>query len=359
MNNKPKILLVIRSLAGRGGERSVLTLAQGFYENGCEVHLLCFLSIQEYDLPTHFTYHLIDIKKLYYKFFLTTSWRYKAIARDLDHYVSTNIGQPNLILSNLIQSNRILYFSDLNNIAYVIRNTFSKENEALLKTNPNKVLNRYRQIYQKHPCVCVSKGVENDLKQTLGEIGEVTTIYNAFDQKYMQQQANEQTITESYILHIGAFCYAKAHDILLKAYAMSSRKYPLYLLGKGELEQDIRKLIEQLGLQEQVKILGFNKNPYPFIKSAKALILSSRYEGFVRVIPEAIALGTPVISTNCPSGPSEILGTNNLVPVDDINALSQKMTEVMNNPQAFKTPFNSEFLPQNIAKKYLEYFNIQ
>lgn len=355
---KPKILLVIRSLAGRGGERSVLTLAQGFYENGCEVHILCFHPTQDYDLNPNFSYHQLNIDHWYYKLLLTTDNKYRAVAKKFDRYVLDHIGQPDLILSNLIQSNRILYFSELEHIAYVIRNTFSKENHAALQSNPHKVLNRYRKIYQKHPCICVSQGVEFDLKQTLGEIGEITTIYNAFDQAYMQQQAQEFTIDEPYLLHIGAFCYAKAHDVLLHAYARSSQKYPLYLLGKGELKHEIQALIQQLKLQEQVKLMGFHKNPYPYIQSAQALVLSSRYEGFVRVIPEAVALGIPVISTDCPSGPSEVLPSDNLVVVDDIDALAEKITDVMNTPDQFRVNFDPSFLPRNIAKKYLEYFRI-
>ena len=359
MTKKPQILLVIRSISGRGGERSVLTLAQGFYEMGCEVHLLCFNATQDYDLDPHFNYHLFDINHWYYKFFITSTWKYQAIAKRLDDYVLSHIGQPDLVLSNLIQSNRILSNSHLKNIAYVIRNTFSKENQKALKTHPNKVLKRYKNIYKKHPCICVSQGVEHDLRQTLGDIGEVTTIYNAFDQAYMQLQAQAyQPDFEDYIVHIGAFCYAKAHDVLLKAYAQSSQQYPLLLLGKGELEAEIRQLIVQLDLEKNVHILGFNKNPYPYIKHAKALILSSRYEGFVRVVPEAIALGTSVISTDCPSGPNEVLSEKNLVAVDDVDALAEKMTAVMNTPENFSTGFDPAFLPKNIAKQYLDYFHI-
>lgn len=359
MSNQPKILLVIRSLSGRGGERSVLTLAQGFYDIGCEVHLLCFQSTKEYDINPNFIYHLIDIKHWYYKLFITITWRYQYIAKQFDQYVLKNIGQPDLILSNLIQTNRILSNSKLDNIAYVIRNTFSKENENALLKNPNKVINRYREIYKKHPCICVSQGVEDDLKETLGDLPNVSTIYNAFDQHYMQNQANEfQPELGKYLLHVGAFCYAKAHDTLIKAYAESSQQIPLYLLGKGELEADIKQLIYSLNLEKKVHFLGFNKNPYPFIKNAQALILSSRYEGFVRVISEALALGTPVISTNCPSGPNEILSPNNLVAVDDIKALAEKMNQVIQNPNDFYTPFNLNFLPCNIAKQYLDYFKI-
>lgn len=359
MKNRPKILLVIRSLSGRGGERSVLTLAQGFHTMGCEVHLLCFEKTIDYEIDKNFNYHLIDIRHWFYKLFITTSLKYKMIARDFDRYIKDNIGEPDLVLSNLIQANRILSNSQLENIVYVIRNTFSQENKIQLKKNPNKVLKRYQKIYKKHPCVCVSKGVENDLNSTLKDINKTITIYNPFDQAYIQQKATEfQPKYQDYILHVGAFCYAKAHDILLKSYANSSQKYPLLLLGKGELENEIRHLIKMLNLENKVHLLGFNKNPYPFIKNAKALILSSRYEGFVRVIPEALALGTSVISTDCPSGPNEILPSKNLVSVDNIEELTFKINQVMENPDDFKCEFSEKLLPENIAKSYLTYFNL-
>ena len=94
--------------------------------------------------------------------------------------------------------------------------------------------------------------MEDDLKETLGDLPNVATIYNAFDQHYMQNQANEfQPELGKYLLHVGAFCYAKAHDTLIKAYAESSQQIPLYLLGKGELEADIKQLIYSLNLEKK------------------------------------------------------------------------------------------------------------
>ncbi len=108
MQKKVKVLLVIRALSGRGGERSILTLAKGFHELGCKAHIVCFNPSQDYDLAPHFKYHLINIKKRYYKLLITTDLRYKFAAKQFDQYVLENIGQPDLTLSNLIQTNRII-----------------------------------------------------------------------------------------------------------------------------------------------------------------------------------------------------------------------------------------------------------
>jgi len=133
--------------------------------------------------------------------------------------------------------------------------------------------------------------------------------------------------------------------------------YPLVLLGKGTMFDEIKALAKSLEINDKVIFLGFNKNPYPYMRHARGLVLSSRFEGFVRVIPEALTLDVPVISTDCPSGPSELLPAQNLVPVDDIAALANKMTALMVEPQKFAVRFDEQFLPKNIAQQYVDYLD--
>ena len=83
------------------------------------------------------------------------------------------------------------------------------------------------------------------------------------------------------------------------------------------------------------------------------MVLSSIYEGFGIVIAEALALDVPVISTDCESGPAEILPSNNLIPVNDADALAEKMTQLMHHPAYFSHPFNEKLLPKSVAQRYL------
>lgn len=355
----PVVVLVINSLAGRGGERSVLTLAQGFVELGCDVHLMCFSKQLDYDVPSGVSYHLVEFGRWKYKFWPTREIRYRVFCRAVDSYVINNISSnPDLVLSNLIQQNRILSHSRIKNMFYVVRNTLSKEYGSAIKKNKKKFLDKFTRMYSKHPCVCVSRGVERDLVETLGKITKTITIYNPFDKPYMERMASA-FIPEhkDYIVHLGAFTHAKAHDVLLKAYAKSDKRYALLLLGKGKLESEIKDLANRLQISDDIIFMGFHKNPYPFIKNARFLVLSSRFEGFVRVVMESIALGTPAISTNCPSGPSEMLPKHNLVDVDDVDALARKMNEAMHYPEDFIVPFDEKFLPKNIARQYLDLLN--
>jgi glycosyltransferase involved in cell wall biosynthesis len=103
----------------------------------------------------------------------------------------------------------------------------------------------------------------------------------------------------------------KDHATLLRAYAKvrahRSSMADLVLIGDGPDREGLERLVDDLGIRAFVRFLGFCPNPFPYIRAALALVLSSRYEGFGMVLGEAMALGTPVISTDCPTGPRDLL----------------------------------------------------
>lgn len=351
-------VLIISTLKGGGAERSVLTLGQGFYDLGYQVHILRFKSFTEYDLNPNLNYHVLKFKP--FRLIPHEQLRYRLFARAVDKFILGRIGQPDIVLSNLEPSDRVMAHSKLPNIMYVIRNNISHKfglaNNACAKTE------RLSSIFQKHPCVCISRGVEKDLQSSLGSNITTTTIYNPLDTIEIKRLSDEKLsslhkalISKQYLLHVGSFKPQKAHNVLISAYAQSSMMYPLVLLGQGKLQQESKSLAQSLGIADNVIFLGFDKNPYPYMKHAKGLVLSSIYEGFGRVIAEAMVLDTPVVSTDCPSGPSELLPEKNLVPVNDVAALADKMTAIMAQPQDFKVTFDEQFLPKNIAQQFVDY----
>ena len=104
------------------------------------------------------------------------------------------------------------------------------------------------------------------------------------------------------------------------------------IIGEGEDKDQLIEMASSLGIHQDIDFLGFQKNPFKYMAKSSLFVLSSLYEGFGNVLVEAMALGLPVISTDCPSGPAEIIddGENGiLVPVQDENALAQAILDVL------------------------------
>lgn len=135
------------------------------------------------------------------------------------------------------------------------------------------------------------------------------------------------------LLTVGTLKAVKRHDLLVRAFAKLPRTdATLCILGEGQERASLETLIGSLGLQDRVLLAGYQADPAPWYAHTDLFVLSSDYEGFGNVIVEALEHGLPVVSTNCPTGPHEILedgkyGT--LVPVGDVGALARAMDEAL------------------------------
>lgn len=140
------------------------------------------------------------------------------------------------------------------------------------------------------------------------------------------------------IVSVGALTQRKDFPTLLRAFARLHKNRPsrLLILGKGKEQQRLQALTQQLGIAANVDFPGFVESPYAFLAHADLFAFSSRWEGLGFVIIEALALGTPVVSTDCPSGPKEILQNGRygrLVPVGDERAMAVAMMAGLDQPQ--------------------------
>lgn len=153
----------------------------------------------------------------------------------------------------------------------------------------------------------------------------------------------------------GRLDHQKDYPTLLAALAKvkADRPVHLWILGRGRLEAELRRLVNELGIRDRVEFLGFRTNPYQFMAIADLFVLSSAWEGFGNVIVEAMASGVPVISTDCPFGPSEILNEGRygpLVPVGDSAFLAKAISELL--PDVEKRRDLAK-MGRDRAKKYL------
>jgi glycosyltransferase involved in cell wall biosynthesis len=138
-------------------------------------------------------------------------------------------------------------------------------------------------------------------------------------------------------LAVGRLVPEKDYEGLLKAFSLllNRRQARLAFVGDGPLRSRLLQAAEELGVREHVAFFGFQSNPWRFMSRATALLVSSRHEGFGSVLVEAMAAGIPVVSTNCPYGPAEILEHGRyglLVPVGDPVAMAQAMERVLERP---------------------------
>ncbi len=139
------------------------------------------------------------------------------------------------------------------------------------------------------------------------------------------------------VIGVGELCARKDFATLIKAFARVRQKRPLRLiiLGRGRQRERLLDLCQKLGVSEDVSLPGFVKNPYPYVAHARVFAFSSRWEGLGFALIEALALGTPVVSTDCPHGPREILANGRygpLVPVGDAGALAQALERILDSP---------------------------
>jgi glycosyltransferase involved in cell wall biosynthesis len=163
------------------------------------------------------------------------------------------------------------------------------------------------------------------------------------------------------ILGVGELSSRKDFETLIRAFALVRRVRPcrLVIVGRGRQRDDLLALATELGVAESVKLPGFVDNPFAYMHRASVFVLSSRIEGFGNVLVEALAAGAPVVSTDCPSGPREILDNGRygkLVPVGDAEAMARAIAETLNRPLApeLRRAAADRYAVDNSAHRYLE-----
>jgi glycosyltransferase involved in cell wall biosynthesis len=219
-----------------------------------------------------------------------------------------------------------------------------------------------------HARVAVSSGVADDVAKLSGiSRRRFEVIHNPIPLPHQNRMtpAEETAAWQGWqghrILAVGRFKEQKNYPLMLQAFATLRKTVDarLMILGVGELEQSIRQKVEQLNLTDDVIFAGQIDDPVPYYRSASVFVLSSDYEGFGNVIVEALGCELPVVSTNCPSGPAEILENGKwgrLVPMRDSPALATAIVESLlesHDTQALMRRA-ADFSPSIVANRYLK-----
>jgi glycosyltransferase involved in cell wall biosynthesis len=192
--------------------------------------------------------------------------------------------------------------------------------------------------------IAVSQGAGDDLRQFLrAPIENLSVIYNPVISESIFQLAAEEVehpwlLDGSFpvILSVGRLSEEKDYPTLLHAFAAMQKQSDarLIILGEGSLRPMLEGEVNSLGLQNRVSMPGFTHNPYSYMAKAQLFVLSSKHEGLPGALIEALACGCRIVSTDCPSGPREILQGGRLgalVPVGNADALSQAMDDALSS----------------------------
>lgn len=312
---RKKIAFFVSSFFDGIGVNTV-RLAKSFHKEGYNVDLLITGTERKYIDIESTTINVIEFN---------CTGVYKTIPQ-LIQYMKR--AQPEAIISGgeapnltLILTNLFLFKRIKTKIIVSIRTHLSTQ-YSHRKSNMKSMMLKYlgKILYRfADQIVAVSKGVAADVSQLFGVDREsVKVIYNPIVEKNgLINSDNEEELLHPWInegnsniiLGVGRLVPQKNFQLLINAFAIvrESINAKLIIVGEGSERELLEGEIQDLGLKGYIDLVGYQSNPYTYMKNADVFVLSSEWEGFGNVIVEAMICGTKVVSTDCPSGPSEIL----------------------------------------------------
>ncbi len=340
-----KIALFLSALDDGGAERVMINLARGLSDQGHRVDLILSQAVGPYlsQIPAAVT--LIDLRQP--RLLLSTGPLVAYLKEQTPEMLITALEDTNLVA---LWAHRLakLTAGIPTRIVVTVHNTLSEEIRHAHNWK-RRIVPRFLPLFYRwaDAVVCVSEGVAQDLQRLGVPANKCRVIYNPITTPQLVEQA-QAPVEHPWLssvsipavpvyLAVGRLSSQKNFSLLLKAFARLRQTQParLVILGDGPDRDQLLGLSTELGLADWVDFPGFVDNPYAYMARATALVLSSQWEGFGNVLVEAMAVGTPVVSTDCPSGPAEILAQGQygtLVPMNDVDALATAMQQAMQSP---------------------------
>lgn len=371
-SQQPRISFFLNNLNGGGIQRSVINLANEFVEQGLKVDIIVTKLVGPFVNEVSNQVELVDLGEP----------KFRQIPFKLAEYLRQS--RPSVMLANMHYNNELAIFARFiagvpTRIVVVDQNSLPTRQELPL-TQPKYSLGLhpdradllirvfYRWAYAR---VATSKGVAEDIVR-ISKLSpsQVHVIYNPIITNDLKLKAQEPVDhpwfspdSPPIVLGVGRLEPQKDFFTLLQAFTLVRRQQDarLMILGAGSQREQLESLIRELDLTDHVSLPGYVNNPYAYMANASVFALSSAWEGFGNVIAEALAVGTPVVSTDCKSGPAEILADGKygeLVPVKDAQALSKALVKTLSEGGPhIPEEWLEQFSVKEAAKQYLQVLN--
>jgi len=355
-----RLAIFLPALYGGGAERITLNLAQGLAARGVAVDLVLARALGPYMHEIPESVRLLDLRVSRRLRVFRTLSGLPALVRYLRRE------QPDAMLSALTYANVIAMWAwRLSGVPTRMvvseHNTLSLWNQQLPNWYSWLMLRLVRRLYPRADCiVAVSRGVADDLAAVTGIARQrIRVVYNPIVTPELQAKAQLPVehpwfgaVEPPVLLAVGRLTPQKDFPTLVRAFAqvLETHSARLLILGEGYERPKLEALIRELGLKEYVSLPGFVANPYAFMSRASVFVLSSKWEGLPTVLVEALCCGAPVVATNCPSGPREILAEGQygqLVAVGDVAALAWAIVAALDGRTP--SPPRESWLPYEVG----------
>jgi len=375
--------ILIYSLSGGGAERVVSYLVSYCIQNHIDVHLILMNPGIKYDIPENTKIHYIEkskatesgvIKALKIPFL---AFKYAKLVKQLQltHSLSF-LTRPSFI--NVLSRKLTSYdFKVITNerafpsLQYSYKGFQSTFNKKMIKT-----------LYKKSDMVISnSYGNAGDLVNNFEVPSQkMQVIHNPIDLEKIDNIDSIEGFFDTSkfnMVTLGRLDIGKNHMMLIKAlHKLQNPQLKLYILGSGDMQEELEDLINKLDVNSQVILLGFDPNPYKYLKSADLFVFGSNHEGFPNVLLEAMACELPILTTNCQSGPSEIMELKHpkdndimltdygiLTPIKHVDAMAKGMDYFIKNRTFVKECVTNgkkrikDFEKDSILEDYIDLIN--
>jgi glycosyltransferase involved in cell wall biosynthesis len=312
---RKKVVFLINSLAGGGAERVMVTLLRHseHRRSDTDIHLVLLDDHPPaYDCPRWLAIHRLDSRGSLARSILQVGLLFRRLRPDVCLSFLTRSNLSNVLASGVTGHRTII-----SERAFTSTHHRASGSGRLARLLVATLYPRARRT------IAVSAEIAKDLEDNFGVAADrIVTIPNGVDIEAVRAAsaaALPVQLPEPYLVAAGRFVGTKNFALLLRAFAASGFPGGLVLLGQGPLRPQLEALARELGVADRLVMPGFQENPFPYLRRAVAYCLPSNHEGFPNGIIEAMALGLPVISTNCRSGPSEILDNTALLDIGGVH----------------------------------------